>query len=95
MKTAQIVKDLIGVAEQLGYRVRYDSGNFRGGHCLIKEESLIVLNRKHPSEAHIALLAEALRDNQIDLLFLRPAVRTVLESAWKNAVFDEGLPDDA
>jgi len=95
MKTAQIVKDLIGVAEKLGYRVRFDSGNFRGGHCLIKEESLILLNRKHPSEAHIVLLAEALRDNQVDMVFLRPAVRTALESAWKTAMIEGELPDEA
>jgi hypothetical protein len=95
MKTAQIVKDLIGVAEKLGYRVRFDTGNFRGGHCLIKEESLILLNRKHPSEAHIVLLAEALRDNQVDMVFLRPAVRTALESAWKTAMIEGELPDEA
>jgi len=94
MKSAQIVKDLINIAEQAGFRVRFDSGNFRGGHCLIKEESLILLNRKHPSEAHIALLAEALKDVSIEKFFLRPAVRTALESAWKVDELEEDLPDE-
>jgi hypothetical protein len=94
MKSAQIVKELIGVAEQLGFTVRYDSGNFRGGHCLIKEEALILLNRRHPSEAHIVLLAEALSDVPVDTVFLRPAVRTALQEAWQDVAVEEELPDD-
>ena len=94
MKNAQVVKDLVKVAEQIGYRVRYDTGNFRGGHCLVKEESLIILNRRHPSEAHIELLAEALRDVSIDAVFLRPAVRSALEEAWESKVVEGDLPDD-
>lgn len=94
MNSAQIVKDLIGLAEQLGYRVRYDSGNFRGGHCLIKEESLVLLNRKHPSEAHIALLAAAVKEHELDALYIQPAVRTALEAAWKDSVVEEEFPDD-
>lgn len=94
MKPAQIVKELIRAAEQLGLRVRFDRGNFRGGHCTLKREGWILLNKSHPAEAHIALLADALRDLPLDTVFLRPAVRSALDEAWaSDTLIEADLPD--
>ncbi|PIQ63432.1 MAG: hypothetical protein COV99_02790 [Bacteroidetes bacterium CG12_big_fil_rev_8_21_14_0_65_60_17] len=82
MKTTQIVKELEGAVEQLGLRVRRETGNFRGGPCVRNEEALLMLNRRHPPEIHLAVLADALQDLPVDTIFLRPAVRRALEDAW-------------
>jgi len=89
MKTPQIVKELEEAVEQLGVRVRREKGNFRGGFCMRNDEEFLMLNRVHPPEVHIAILAEAMRTLDVDAVYLKPAVRQALEDAWaRNDVVD-------
>jgi len=82
MKTVQIVKELEQAVEQLGLRVRREKGNFRGGFCIRNEEEFLMLNRIHPPEVHLAVLADALRTMEMDSVYLKPTVRQALEDAW-------------
>jgi len=82
MKTPQIVKELEEAVEQLGIRVRREKGNFRGGICIRNEEEFLMLNRVHPPEVHLAILAEAIRSMDVDTVYLKPLVRQALEDAW-------------
>ena len=82
----------MAVAEQLGFKVRFGRGNFHGGDCVVKDEPIVILNRKHPPEIHIALLAGVLRELPTDTVFLKPAVRSALEEAWEDPVADSSGP---
>lgn len=82
MKTEHIVDALKEAARQLGLRVRLDNGSFRGGRCKVGEQEMVVLNKRHLPEAHLVILAEALRGLPTETVFLRPAVRDALEAAW-------------
>lgn len=89
MKTAQIVKELESAVEQLGLRVRREKGNFRGGFCVRNDEEFLMLNRVHPPEVHLVVLADTLKEMDIDSVYLRPTVRQALEDAWaRNEVVD-------
>lgn len=92
MKTEQIVEELKEAAGKLGYRVRTEKGNFRGGRCIVGEEETIMLNKRHLPEAQLVVLAECLREAPIDEVFLRPAVRSALEKVWQR---DESFEVDA
>lgn len=92
MKSPAIVTAFEEALGQLGVRVRRERGRFRGGLCVVGEETVCVLNRQHPAEAQAAVLAEALRQRGgVDTLYLRPAVRAALDDAWARA--DAGLAD--
>lgn len=82
MKTEEIVSELIEAARQMGIDVRNERGRFRGGLCTVAEEEMILLNKRQPVEAHLAILAEALHDKDMDNVFLTPAVRKALEQSW-------------
>ena len=82
MKTIQIVKELETAVEQLGLRVRREKGNFRGGHCVRNDEEFLMLNRVHPPEVHLVVLADALKTMDVDSVYLKPLVRQALEDAW-------------
>lgn len=82
MKTQHVVEALMQAARQLGLEVRVEQGNFQGGRCTVGDEDYVVLNRRHPAEKHLLVLAESLRDLPVDTIFLRPAVREALEEAW-------------
>ena len=83
MKTEHIVKALEEVVHQFGMEVRWEKGRFQGGRCTVNGEDLIMLNKHHPPEVHLAILAESLRDLPMDTIFLRPAVREAVEAIWK------------
>lgn len=82
MKTEQVVKELETAAQQLGLHVRREKGGFRGGWCKVEEAAFIMLNKRHPPEVHLAILAESLRDQPVETIFLKPVVRKALEEAW-------------
>ena len=82
MKTAALVQALEDAHRRLGVAVRRDRGPFRGGRCVVDGEEVLVLNKMHPPEAQLAVLARSLRDLPIDEVYLRPAVRDALEDAW-------------
>lgn len=82
MDIKQIIDELEQTAQQLGFEVRREKGNFRGGQCSVEGESIIILNKRHLPETQLAVLAEALRDTPIDTVYLKPAVREALEATW-------------
>lgn len=71
---------------ELGIPVRRERGSFRGGLCVRNDETLMMLNKNQPPEAHLAVLARALSTLPVDNVYLKPAVRKALEDAWVAAV---------
>lgn len=82
MKTERIVEELEQVAHRLGFEVRREKGNFRGGRCTVEGEEIIMLNKRHLPEVQMVVLAHSLRDAPLDTVYLKPVVRKALEEAW-------------
>jgi hypothetical protein len=82
MNTTTIIEELEDVAGRLGFEVRTEKGNFRGGRCVMGDEELIMLNKRHQPETQLVVMAEALRDAPLDTIYLKPAVRQALEDTW-------------
>ncbi len=99
MKPQTLVKALEDVAQQMGVRVRRERGSFRGGSCTVADHPVIVLNKLHPPEAHLGILAEALRSLPVESIYIRPAVRRALEDLWTRRdelqIETEVVADDA
>ena len=51
--------------KQLGYKIRYEKGNFKSGSCLIEESKVIVINKFASLDVKIGFLSEILKS--IDL----------------------------
>lgn len=85
MKVEHIVEGLKDVAQQLGIQVRSEKGSFRGGRCTVSGDEVIVLNRHHIPEMQVSILAESLRDEDVDQVYIKPALRRALEEAWARA----------
>ena len=95
MKIEQIVRELEEAVRQFGLPVRREQGKFRGGRCTVNGEDLVMLNKRHPPEIHVAVLADALRTLPVETIFLRPAVREAMEEAWRHAAALEAEDADA
>lgn len=82
MKTEKLLLELESLCEKLGYTIRKERGSFRGDQCIIEGEMLIVINKNKPPQLQAAILARVLRDNRVDEVFIKPAVRKELEDLW-------------
>ena len=82
MKTTTVLEELEQAAAQLGFIVRKEKGNFRGGVCTVDGKAMIMLNKRHIPDVQLVVLADCLRDAPIDTIYLKPAVRDALQEAW-------------
>ncbi len=84
MKPEKLFLELEEITEKLGYKVRKERGNFRGGYCVIEGEKLIMLNKNHSPETMVNLLAMFLKtQDAVHDLYLKPAVRKEMSEIWK------------
>jgi hypothetical protein len=91
MKTEHLVQALEAAVAQLGVQVRRERGAFRGGLCTVDGATMVILNRRHPAEVHLAILAAVLRELPVEQIYLRPAVRDALERLWEAP--EAAIPD--
>lgn len=95
MKTTTVLEELEQAAAQLGFVVRKEKGNFRGGVCTVDGEAIIMLNKRHIPDVRLVVLADSLRDAPIDTIYLKPAVRDALEEAWDQLDAREAAREEA
>ncbi|MDX9757954.1 MAG: hypothetical protein RBU27_02240 [Bacteroidota bacterium] len=79
MEKEALLEELRETCEQLGYSIRYEKGDFDGGHCILKEQRLLVVNKRFTVERKIATVARALGELGVDAIFVKPAVRDVID----------------
>ena len=74
-----ILLELKELAEQIGYRIRYEKGDFDGGYCLLKDQKYIIINKKIDVKKKISILARNLHEIGIENIYLKPALREIIE----------------
>lgn len=79
MKHEDLIQELHDVARQLGITVRYEKGDFEGGYCILKDEKLLLVNKRLLPNRKASVLALAVRELGLENLFLKPAVRQFIE----------------
>lgn len=94
MTTKKIIEELTDVAKRMDMEVRVEKGDFRGGRCHIAGQTVIMLNKRHPTEVQLAVLARSLRNEPLDTVYLKPAVRKALHRLWDEADTDDSADAD-
>ena len=79
-----IMQDLKSLALQMGAKVRFERGDFKGGYCIVKEDKVIVINKLSPLQRKVIILAAALKELGIDEIYLPPKLREVIEEMDEN-----------
>lgn len=82
MKTDKLLIELEQLVEQTGYTIRKERGTFRGDHCIVEGDNLVVLNKNKPPQQQMGLLARVLKGREMDDIYIKPALRKVLEEMW-------------
>lgn len=74
--------ELEQLVQQAGYTIRKERGTFRGDHCVIEGDKLVVINKNKPEQQQVGLLARVLYDRELQDIYIKPAVRKELEALW-------------
>lgn len=79
-----VLNDLKSLATQMGAKVRFERGDFKGGYCIIKEDRVIVINKLSSLQKKVMILAAALNELGIDEVYLTPKLREVINHMDEN-----------
>jgi hypothetical protein len=50
----------------LGYKLRYEKGNFKAGYCVLNSDKVIVINKYFTLEGRINCLVEIIKNLDLD-----------------------------
>jgi len=81
-----IIEQLEQLAESFGIEIRYepirlddDLTNVKGGLCRVNGEYVLIINSDATAKDKIRTLAKALRHFDLDKIYIRPAIRELLD----------------
>ena len=74
-----MIQELEELSGQLGILIRYEKGDFEGGYCILKDEKVLVVNKRLHDMRKAAVLAQALSEYGIDATFVKPKLREFIE----------------
>ncbi|MBS3944054.1 MAG: hypothetical protein KGZ42_01020 [Melioribacter sp.] len=79
-----ILEDLKELATQMGAKVRFERGDFKGGYCIIKRDKIIVINKLSNLQRKVLTLTSALKELGIEEIYLPPKLREIIEEMNDN-----------
>jgi hypothetical protein len=79
MTSEEVLLELEIVAREMGVRIRFEKGDFDGGYCLLRDERIIVVNRKLNPTRKASVIAQAFGELGIDNEYIKPAIRLFIE----------------
>ena len=79
-QTASLLTQLEELAYKLGIEVRYEDPSYEefyliGGLCSLRGKKYIFVNQKQSMEQQAKIIAKALRQFELDRIYIRPGVR--------------------
>lgn len=86
MTAEVLLEELKALALTVGVKVRFETGNFDGGYCLLREERLLVINRRSNVTRKIRTLALGLSEYGLDNTFVPPALREAIDDELAKAM---------
>jgi hypothetical protein len=75
----EIIAELELLAERLGFQVIYGTGEFRGGSCIFRDQTLLLINKRLPLEEKVSIFSRELALRDLKNIYVRPALREILE----------------
>ena len=76
----KLLDDLKSVASEMGVKVRFERGDFKGGYCILETSRVIVINKLSNTQRKVITLAAALKDLGIDEVYISPNIREAIEN---------------
>lgn len=79
MDPEKMYQEMQDLATRNGIRIRFEKGDFEGGFCVLKDERIVVINKRLPLNRKLSVLAQGLAAIGIEHLQIEPALRALIE----------------
>jgi len=79
-----LLQELKLVASNMGAKVRFERGDFKGGYCIVKADKTIVINKLSTMQKKVLILTTALKEFGIEEIYLPPKIRQYLEETTES-----------
>lgn len=79
IKDEKLYSEFEALGERLGVKIINGKGNFSGGYCIVKDETVIVVNKLKPIEHRLKVLATSFLEYNLDDIYMIPALRAYIE----------------
>ena len=79
MKPQHILQNFENLINNLSIDLRYEKGDFIGGLCKVGNKEVLIVNNKLPIEGKIKLMARELNRLNLERIYIRPALRNIIE----------------
>ena len=79
MKNEEILAELHELAKQIGVTIRYEKGDFEGGYCILKDQRVLLVNKRLFPQRRSAILGIAMHEMGLDNVYVKPALREYIE----------------
>ena len=93
-ETKQTLAELNELAQKLGYELRFEKGNFKGGYCLLKESKLLVVNSRNDHERRVTIISKSLKEIGIDDVYVKPGLREIIERENKRKLASDEADEE-
>ena len=81
MNKDKLYNEFEDLAMKLGMRIIKGKGDFKGGACILKDEKIIVVNKRKPVEQKLKILASCFNKIDLEGVYIIPALRTLIEES--------------
>jgi hypothetical protein len=85
MTVEEFFPELESLAEEMGVRIRYEKGDFDGGYCILRDERIIVVNRRLNVSRKVSVISQGLNQLGLDTVYITPVVRLCIEDELAKA----------
>lgn len=79
MTHEEIFEEFKSLAAQLSLPIRFETGDFDGGLCVVNDARVIIVNKRAGLPRKVGTLAAALAQCDLDSVFVKPAIREAIE----------------
>jgi hypothetical protein len=86
MTVEEFFPELETLAEEMGVHIRYEKGDFEGGYCILRDERIIVVNRRLNVNRKVSVISQGLNQLGLDNVYIKPAVRFCIEDELAKAL---------
>ena len=79
MNYAHLLIELEELARQLDLQIRHEKGDFEGGYCILKDQKVLVINKRLADARKATAMALALAEYGVETIYMKPNLRTYIE----------------
>jgi hypothetical protein len=79
MKPKRLIESISGFLSAEDFDIVYGSGAFSGGHCVINQNRVVVINKRLPLEEQLRILVSVILEMNLDYSALKNEVQDYIK----------------